>query len=88
MEKPLYSHLIKYHSSNRVSFAMPGHKNGRGLIKNVIDCDVTELDATEDLHEPGEVLLRSQKMICEVYGVDESFILTSDRYSGYDYGCL
>lgn len=82
MEKPLYSHLIKYHSSNRVSFAMPGHKNGRGLIKNVIDCDVTELDATEDLHEPGEVLLRSQNMISKVYGVDESFILTSGSTTG------
>ncbi len=82
MEMPLYNHLIKYHNSGRVSFAMPGHKNGRGLLKNIIDCDVTELDATEDLHEPGEVLLRSQEMISKVYGVDESLILTSGSTTG------
>lgn len=82
METPLYSHLMNYHKSGRVSFAMPGHKNGRGLPENIIDCDVTELSATEDLHSPGAVLERSQRLISQRYGADESFILTGGSTEG------
>lgn len=82
METPLYTHLIQYHDTQRVSFAMPGHKNGRGLPKNIMDCDVTELAATEDLHSPGKFIKRSLDLIRRIYGADESFILTGGSTAG------
>lgn len=76
METPLYTHLLTYNNQNRISFAMPGHKNGRGLSERLIDCDVTELAATEDLHSPGEVIKKSQKLIAQKYGAEKSYIIT------------
>ena len=54
MSAPLYEHLLAYSKQNRISFAMPGHKNGRGLKKDLLSLDVTELSATETLIHPGE----------------------------------
>ena len=82
METPLYTHLTHYHQKNRVSFAMPGHKNGRGLPDGLIDCDVTELPATEDLHAPGKVLRRSQQLLQKLYHADQSYILTGGSTAG------
>ena len=49
MEAPIYSRLKKYFDSDKISFAMPGHKNGRGLNGDLLCCDVTELDSTLNL---------------------------------------
>ena len=76
METPLYTHLLTYNNQNRISFAMPGHKNGRGLPQRLIDCDVTELAATEDLHSPGEIIKKSQRLIAQKYGAKKSYIIT------------
>ena len=77
LETPLYTHLTEYHKKRRISFAMPGHKNGRGLPENIMDCDVTELAATEDLHSPGKVIRRSLELLSRMYGSGESFIPVS-----------
>ena len=61
---------------------MPGHKNGRGLSENIMDCDVTELAATEDLHSPGNVIRRSLELLRRMYGSNESFILTGGSTAG------
>lgn len=76
MSAPLYEKLINYHSENRISFAMPGHKNGRGLRSDLLKCDVTELLSTENLHNPHEAVTESKRLLSELYGSDESFILT------------
>ena len=59
MSAPLYEHLLAYSKQNRISFAMPGHKNGRGLKKDLLSLDVTELSATENLIHPGEYVLKA-----------------------------
>lgn len=76
MRAPLYDKLRAYHRQNRISFAMPGHKNGRGLRGDLLDCDVTELAATENLHIPGEEITDAKRLLAKVYGADESFIVT------------
>lgn len=76
MSAPLYTRLINYHKQNRISFAMPGHKNGRGLKYDLLDCDVTELDATENLHHPHEFIAESKRLLSELFHSDESFIVT------------
>lgn len=82
MNTPLYTHLINYHKQNRISFAMPGHKNGAGLAKDIVCCDVTELRYTEDLYEPGIYIQQSQHLIAQKYGSNKSYILTGGATSG------
>lgn len=76
MNAPLYDRLINYHRQNRISFAMPGHKNGRGLPADLLCCDVTELDATENLHNPQSALAESKRRLSRMFGCGESFIVT------------
>lgn len=76
MSAPLYERLTDYHKKNRISFAMPGHKNGRGLRADLLACDVTELDATENLHRPREFVTESKRLLSKLYGSDTSYILT------------
>ncbi|MBR0027270.1 MAG: arginine decarboxylase, partial [Clostridia bacterium] len=76
MTAPLYEHLRKYASQNRISFAMPGHKNGRGLKRDLVSLDVTELAATENLYHGGEYVREANRLLAKLYGSDESFILT------------
>ena len=76
MSAPLYEHLLAYSKQNRISFAMPGHKNGRGLKKDLLSLDVTELSETENLIHPGEYVLKAQELLSSLYGSDKSYILT------------
>lgn len=75
MSAPLYEHLRKYASENRISFAMPGHKNGRGLKSDMVSLDVTELNQTENLYHGGEYVKAANRLLAAAYGSDESFIL-------------
>ncbi len=76
MSAPLYDRLAGYAVKNRISFAMPGHKNGRGLKKDLLSLDVTELDQTENLHNAGEYVKKARDMLSGLYGSDKSYILT------------
>ena len=61
MNTPIYNKLKNYRSSDRVPFAMPGHKNGRGLEPDLIDLDVTELSGTLNLRQD------TDETVTEVY---------------------
>lgn len=82
MDTPLYTRLIAYHAQNRISFAMPGHKNGRGIEKNLLDCDVTELKTTENLHHPHEYVNESKRLLSKLFNSDESYIMTCGSTAG------
>ncbi|MGN0150635.1 MAG: decarboxylase, partial [Clostridia bacterium] len=62
MNTPLYTRILDYYKQNRISFAMPGHKNGRGLANGLINCDVTELTYTENLHHPRRFVKESKHL--------------------------
>ena len=76
MEAPIYSRLKKYFDSDKISFAMPGHKNGRGLNEDLLCCDVTELDSTLNLFSDDETITQANSLLSAVYGSDKSYILT------------
>lgn len=76
METPIYTRLMDYHSQNRISFAMPGHKNMRGLACDVIKCDVTELSHTADLIGGDTATDRANELLRKFYNAKKSFILT------------
>lgn len=82
METPIYTRLIEYHKKNRISFAMPGHKNLRGLAPDLQKCDVTELPATVDLHHEDGSVMRACELLSELYGTRRSFILTGGSTTG------
>lgn len=82
MEAPIYNRLIDYHRKKRISFAMPGHKNGRGLVPEIYKCDVTELSATVDLHHEDEYVKRANALLSEHFGTKRSFIMTGGSTAG------
>ncbi len=76
METPIYNRLSEYHRQDRIPFAMPGHKNMRGLDLNFGMCDVTELSKTLNLMGDDKTIMRANELLSELYGSQESFILT------------
>ncbi len=76
MTAPLYERLVAYRAKNRISFAMPGHKNGRGLKRDLLSLDVTELAETENLYNGGLYVSEAQRLLSALYGSEESYILT------------
>lgn len=75
MQAPIYDRLAEYRKKNRISFAMPGHKSGRGLGVNFQQCDVTELKATLNLYGDDDTVKQANSMLSDFYGTRESFIL-------------
>ena len=82
METPIYARLEQYHNENRISFAMPGHKNMRGLGLSLGICDVTELPSTLNLLGDDETITRANMRLGELYGSKQSFILTGGSTAG------
>ncbi len=82
----LFSRLLDYAKKKRISFAMPGHKGGRGFSEEfksrVFEIDVTELPDTESLNSPKETIKNLNKKLSEIYGAKESFVLTGGSTSG------
>jgi len=82
----LFSRLLDYAKKKRISFAMPGHKGGRGFSEEfktrVFEMDVTELPDTESLNSPKETIKNLKEKLSEIYGAKESFVLTGGSTSG------
>lgn len=82
MEIPIYTHLESYSGESRVTFAMPGHKNGRGLDRDYMHCDVTELPKTLNLYGTDSVICRANELLAESYGTKKSYILSGGSTLG------
>lgn len=84
--KNLFERLSQYASRGRISFAMPGHKGGRGLSeafkRSIAQIDVTELADTENLHSPRIVLKKATERLANVYDSERSFFLTGGSTVG------
>lgn len=82
----LFEHLCRYADSGRISFAMPGHKGGRGFSEEfksrLCTIDVTELADTENLHSPGEVMSDALRRLSEIYKSGRSYFLTGGSSEG------
>lgn len=76
METPIYSKLLNYNRKGNISFAMPGHKNGAGLCRELILCDVTELEDTADLYHDDECVKKANALLTKLYKTKESRIIT------------
>lgn len=76
MKTPIYTRLCDYKNENRIPFAMPGHKNMRGLDADFTGCDVTELSKTLNLMGDDETVSCANELLSSFYGSEKSFILT------------
>lgn len=79
--------LKKIEEEELKSFHVPGHKNGKLLKylpfgKEIGSFDSTEIDGTDNLHAPEDIIAETQEMISKFYGADESFILVNGSTGG------
>lgn len=87
VNRPLVQKLIQFKQLNRISFHVPGHKNGllSGLpedFRSALSYDWTELEGLDDLHEPESVIKESQQKLTDLYHSDQSFFLVNGSTVG------
>nr|WP_272507437.1 aminotransferase class I/II-fold pyridoxal phosphate-dependent enzyme [Clostridium aestuarii] len=80
-----------YIKENNISLCMPGHKGGKGfldtaigreLYKNIIECDITEVDGVDNLHNPEGIIKEAQERLSRFYGSKKSYFLVNGSTSG------
>ena len=86
---PLFDALRQFSKGERISFHVPGHKNGQTFNPMAYDCyhsilniDVTELTGLDDLHNPATIIKDAQTLTASFYGVEESFFLVGGSTVG------
>ncbi|WP_028829509.1 aminotransferase class I/II-fold pyridoxal phosphate-dependent enzyme [Proteocatella sphenisci] len=90
--KPLYSPIVQglsnYRDENILRFHMPGHY-GRSsfpelkyLAENIFNFDITEVEGTDNLNDPHEMILHSLNEISQIYSSKKSYVLVNGSTSG------
>lgn len=86
---PLYEALLVHSKINSNSFHVPGHKNGaifskygKGLYRQLLAIDVTELRGLDDLHYPTGVIKEAQEIAAHLYGSLKCFFLVGGSTVG------
>lgn len=84
MDTPILDMLKGYYKKQRISFCMPGHKNGSGLCADFssFSLDTTELADTDNLQNPTGAVLLAKKKAAEFYKSDETFFLVNGSTGG------
>lgn len=88
---PIIEGILKYIQEDNVPFSMPGHKNGRGFditnegkafLNNMINCDITEVDGVDNLHNPEGMIRDSLDKLSNFYESEKSYFLVNGSTSG------
>jgi len=88
--EPLHEFLLKHAAEKPVSFHMPGHKGSAvysrfgydGFLKNIMDCDVTEIPGADNLFQAESVLREVQLQYADLYEVPYSYLLINGTSGG------
>ncbi|KDR94681.1 arginine decarboxylase [Peptoclostridium litorale DSM 5388] len=86
----LANRLFEIKNANMASFHVPGHKNGKlyerlGLyeyVQNLHVMDTTEIEGTDNLHSPSDVIKKAQERASRAFGSDKSFFLVNGTTCG------
>lgn len=77
---PLLSALLDYKKEAVYPLHTPGHKGGRGALKELLELfqdalkiDVSLMSELDDIHNPQSFLLEAQKLAAKLYGAKKSF---------------
>lgn len=91
-DAPLYAELLRYAARKEASFHVPGHKDGNfyrditGKVPygfaEVLSIDATEIEGTDDLHDPEGVIREAQEKAAAFFGADETFFLVGGSTVG------
>jgi len=87
---PLFTTLLAHARKNMTSFHTPGHKNGSGIEKDLLDfvgrnffyLDVTVSKEVDSLHYPRGPIKAAQELMADLYGVKKSFFLVNGSTVG------
>ncbi|MDO3412927.1 aminotransferase class I/II-fold pyridoxal phosphate-dependent enzyme [Saccharibacillus sp. CPCC 101409] len=91
-DAPLYAELLRYAARKEASFHVPGHKDGR-FYRNTqgeaplgfgetLELDATEIEGTDDLHDPEGVIREAQRKAAAFFGAEETFFLVGGSTVG------
>ncbi|OWA33166.1 amino acid decarboxylase [Saccharibacillus sp. O16] len=91
-DAPLYAELLRYAARKEASFHVPGHKDGHYYQNNagempegfgeVLRIDATEIEGTDDLHDPEGVIREAQCKAADFFGAEETFFLVGGSTVG------
>lgn len=82
MENELFERLKKYNEDNHVRFHMPGHKGRSEILKDAYAIDVTELNISDNLNFPTEILKDWEDYTASVFGVKNSIFTVNGSSAG------
>lgn len=82
--------LLKYAKDDNTSFHMPGHKGAKlfekygykKLLECMADCDITEIQGADNLHQPEGIIEEICHKYESLYGAKKSFLLVNGTTSG------
>jgi len=78
----LLEKLKKIKSNEKISFHMPGHKNGRLIDKSIFDYDITEIPGADNLHHATESIKETEEAISTLYQSAASKMLVNGSTVG------
>lgn len=79
----LYEHLQAYAEQGKIPMHMPGHKrNASFFMKNPYEWDVTEVEGTDNLYHPQEILRQEMDRLRLHYGTKDSYPLVNGSTGG------
>ncbi|WP_066503962.1 aminotransferase class I/II-fold pyridoxal phosphate-dependent enzyme [Abyssisolibacter fermentans] len=83
MKTSLLKGLNKYTREVNTRFHMPGHK-GKELysLNNIFKIDVTEVEGTDNLHNPKDIIMKSQNNVSDVYNSRKTFYCINGTTGG------
>lgn len=87
-----FEEINKIIAEENVCFHMPGHASARlfselacdEIIKNIYKIDTTEIEGTDNLHNPIGPIKDLQEKISDLYGVNQSMILVNGSTAGIE----
>ena len=90
-QAPLAAALLRYKEKKDTSFHVPGHKNGEAytwvaeaneIFGSILQIDVTEIEGTDNLHQPEGAILEAQQCAARFFGADQTFFLVGGSTAG------
>ncbi|MFC7394706.1 aminotransferase class I/II-fold pyridoxal phosphate-dependent enzyme [Scopulibacillus cellulosilyticus] len=86
---PLLDALLSYRKKQRISFHVPGHKDGlvfsqkgENIYRDILSIDGTELEGLDDLYQPQGPILEAQKLLTDYYQTGKSYFLVNGSTVG------
>ncbi|MBQ6553781.1 MAG: aminotransferase class I/II-fold pyridoxal phosphate-dependent enzyme [Firmicutes bacterium] len=81
MDAPLYNRIRELTASYPLH--MPGHKRRADFLpQDILSLDITEIEGSDNLHAPKDVIMQAQQRLARLYGADESIICVNGGSSG------